>query len=136
PNSPTVVSVSRITAGEADNATPGTAKLSGNVRFLDSGGSEVFRAAIERIAEGTASTYGVRAEVAYTVGRSPTVNAEAEARFARDAALGLCPDITVAPRQVPLMASEDFSYFLLARPGAFAFLGSGENQPSLHSSDY
>ena len=38
--------------------------------------------------------------------------------------------------QTPIMASEDFSYFLEARPGAFAFLGAGEGRPSLHSSDY
>ncbi len=43
---------------------------------------------------------------------------------------------TVAPTQTPIMASEDFSYFLEARPGAFAFLGAGEGRPSLHSSDY
>ena len=38
--------------------------------------------------------------------------------------------------QTPIMASEDFSYFLQARPGAFAFLGAGEGCPSLHSPDY
>lgn len=34
------------------------------------------------------------------------------------------------------MASEDFSYFLRARPGAFAFLGAGEGRPALHSPLY
>ena len=52
------------------------------------------------------------------------------------AAEALVPAISVAPRQVPLMAAEDFSYFLKARPGAFAFLGAGEDRPALHASDY
>jgi hippurate hydrolase len=35
-----------------------------------------------------------------------------------------------------MMASEDFSYFLEARPGAFAFLGAGPDTPPLHSANY
>jgi hippurate hydrolase len=130
------VTISRISAGEADNATPSEAKLSGNVRFLEGQGSEVFRAHLERIARGTAETYGVSVALDYVVGRPPTVNWEAEAILARQAALTLAPEVTVADRQVPMMASEDFSYFLQAQPGAFAFLGAGETKPSLHSADY
>jgi hippurate hydrolase len=136
PNRPAVVAVSRISAGEADNATPDTAVLRGNVRFLERDGSAVFCDHIERIAHGTAETYGVSAKVDYMIGRPPTINSENEAALARRAAMELAPTLTVAPRQVPMMASEDFSYFLNARPGAFAFLGSGEDRPALHSSHY
>jgi hippurate hydrolase len=136
PSHPAVVSVSRISAGEADNATPDRATLRGNVRFLEGDGSDVFRSHLERIARGTAETYGVSVAVDYAVGRPPTVNSEAEAKLAKQAALSLWPAVTVAERQVPIMASEDFSHFLGARPGAFAFLGSGEKRPSLHSANY
>jgi hippurate hydrolase len=136
PNQPAVVTVSRISAGEADNATPDRATLRGNVRFLAPEESGIFRGHIERIAKGTAETFGVSVAVEYLVGRPPTVNAAAEAILARDVAAGLFPAVTVAPRQVPIMASEDFSYFLRARPGAFAFLGAGEGRPSLHSASY
>ncbi|HET7714656.1 MAG TPA: amidohydrolase [Bauldia sp.] len=136
PARPAVVTVTRFNAGEADNATPDRAALRGNVRFLETGGSEIFRDHIERIARGVANTYGVAVDVDYAVGRPATVNAEAEARLAREVAATLAPDATLAARQAPIMASEDFSYFLEARPGAFAFLGAGEGRPSLHSSDY
>jgi amidohydrolase len=136
PNQPGVVTISRISGGEADNATPETATLRGNVRFLEPDGSEAFRSHLQRIARGTAETYGVFVEMDYVVGRPPTVNSEAEAALARQAALSLTPAVTVAERQVPIMASEDFSYFLQARPGAFAFLGAGEGSPSLHSANY
>ena len=35
----------------------------------------------------------------------------------------------------PLMASEDFAFFLERRPGAFAFLANGDTPP-LHNSAY
>ena len=136
PGRPAVVAITRFNAGEADNATPGEARLRGTVRFLEPDGSAVFRDHIARVARGVAETYGVAINVDYLVGRPPTVNAEAEATIAREAAATLAPLATVAARQTPIMASEDFSYFLEARPGAFAFLGAGEGRPSLHSSDY
>lgn len=136
PRVPAVVSVTRFNAGEADNATPGQATLLGNVRFLEPGGSDGFRERIARIARGIAETYGVEVAVDYIVGRPPTINVEAEARLVREAADSLRPLVSVAPVQSPIMASEDFSYFLEARPGAFAFLGAGEGRPSLHSSDF
>ncbi len=69
PLAPAVVTVTRISAGEADNATPAEAGLRGNVRYLEADGSAVFRGHIERIARGTAETYGVSADVDYLVGR-------------------------------------------------------------------
>ena len=136
PRHPAVVAVTRFNAGEADNATPGSARLLGNVRFLERDGSALFSERIGRIARGIAETYGVEVAVDYVVGRPATVNAEAEAALAREAAASLGPPVTVAANQPPIMASEDFSYFLAARPGAFAFLGAGEGRPSLHSPDF
>ena len=136
PSRPTVVTVTRINAGEADNATPGRATILGNVRYLDPEGGPAIRDEIARIAGGTAATFGVAADVDYVFGRPPTVNSADEAALARSAAESLAPAVSVAPRQVPLMAAEDFSYFLKARPGAFAFLGAGEDRPALHASDY
>ena len=34
------------------------------------------------------------------------------------------------------MFSEDFSFMLNARPGAFIFLGAGEDRAQLHTPDY
>lgn len=136
PNNPAVVAISRMAAGEADNAIPERAMLRGNVRFLEPDGSGTFRKHLERIAHGIAETYGVSVTVDYVVGRPPTINSEAEAELARRVAGSLAPEVTVGIRQVPMMASEDFSYFLNARPGAFAFLGGGVGRASLHSPSY
>ena len=69
PGRPAVVTITRFNAGEADNATPGVAKLRGNVRFLEPDGSAVFRDHIVRIGRGIAETYGVSVDVDYIVGR-------------------------------------------------------------------
>ena len=37
--------------------------------------------------------------------------------------------------QVPMMGSEDFSYFLQEKPGAYAWIGNG-NSASLHNPSY
>ncbi|MGP8491812.1 M20/M25/M40 family metallo-hydrolase [Paraburkholderia fungorum] len=36
----------------------------------------------------------------------------------------------------PSMASEDFSFMLQAKPGAYLWLGVGEASPTLHNSNY
>jgi amidohydrolase len=136
PQHAAVVSITRIAGGEADNATPDRVTLRGNVRFLQTDGSDLYRSHLQRIAHGTADTFGVSIAMDYEVGRPATVNSELESMLARQAAASLAPDLSVAERQTPMMASEDFSYFLQERPGAFAFLGCGEDRPSLHSADY
>ena len=136
PNRAAVLTVTRVLAGEADNATPDTAILRGSVRFLELGDGAQIQADLARVVRGTAETFGVKAELFYTVGRPQTVNHEREARVARQAAESLSSCVSVAGRQVPLLASEDFSYFLQVRPGAFAFLGAGEASPALHTATY
>jgi len=41
----------------------------------------------------------------------------------------------VMPDMEPVMGAEDFSYMLLARPGAFVFVGNGDSA-GLHHSAY
>ena len=36
----------------------------------------------------------------------------------------------------PVMASEDFSYYIDGNPGAMFFLGMGEDSPGLHTNNY
>ena len=136
PNQPTVLTITRISGGEADNATPDKVMLRGNVRFLESAGGDAMRDHLARLVHGTAETFGVSVDMDYIAGRPPTVNSKNEAHLARQVAAALAPAVTVAAHQAPIMASEDFSYFLQARPGAFAFLGAGEGRPTLHSADY
>jgi hippurate hydrolase len=136
PLAPSVVTVSGITSGEAQNAIPQRAELRGSVRYLDPNGGSFFQSGLERVVEGTAAAYGMRAALDYRPGRPPTVNDDRQAAFVRAVASRLQGVSTSVGDQRPIMASEDFSYFLQARPGAFAFLGVGEDRPALHSPEY
>ncbi|HZW60399.1 MAG TPA: amidohydrolase [Woeseiaceae bacterium] len=92
------------------------------------------------VAEATARAYGVTAEVSVFPRYQATVNHAAEAARYRDAladelgAAALDPAIAL-----PIMASEDFSYYLKECPGAFALIGAGNgggNDLPCHSARY
>jgi metal-dependent amidase/aminoacylase/carboxypeptidase family protein len=63
--------------------------------------------------------------VRYTRGYPATVNSAAEAQFAARVGERLFGKHKVRTDFDPVMGGEDFSYMLLARPGAYVFLGQG-----------
>ncbi len=124
---PAVVSVTSVEASSLPTVIPDTAKLQGSIRA----GSVETRAAmfrmIREIAEGTASAWGVTAEVVLHDRYDATVNHAEEAARVRSA---LERELGAGWRDerlpVPIMASEDFSYFLNRIPGAYALIGAGD----------
>jgi metal-dependent amidase/aminoacylase/carboxypeptidase family protein len=64
-----------------------------------------------------------------------TVNDAREAAFCAAIAAEVCGKTEVDAAAPPLMAAEDFSYMLEARPGAFVFLGNGATA-GLHNPGY
>lgn len=136
PRAAAVVSVTRFHAGETDTVIPETAELSGSIRIADDGLRDEVNDLIREVATSTAEAYGTRAEVEIFPRYGATVNAPAEAaRLRAEAEKVLGAPVSAQPEGVPVMASEDFSYYLRACPGAFALLGAGEG-PSLHSAHY
>jgi len=136
PRAAVVVSVTRFDAGTSDTVIPDTAVLSGSIRLADDALRDEVNGWIRSIAESTALAHGVEAEVEVFPRYGATVNAPEEAARVRDAVRAVFgTEATAGPEDVPVMASEDFSYYLRARPGAFALVGSGDG-PSLHSSLY
>ncbi len=127
-----VISITQMEASDNEDIIAPTARLAGTVRTLDEAVRDQCEAAIERIATGVAAAHGARAEVEYLRDYPVTVNDPAAmARAARSAA-AIAPTVTDTP---PLMVSEDFSFMLQARPGAFLFLGQGPG-PGLHSPEF
>ena len=64
-----------------------------------------------------------------------TFNHAAETAFAAEVAKEVAGDSKVDAMAPPVLAGEDFSYMLEARPGAFVFIGNGNSAP-LHSPAY
>ncbi len=123
-----VVSVTQIHGGEAYNVIPDEVSLGGNVRAYRPEVIAKIAPALERIANGVAATYGARAKLAFRMHYPPLVNHAEEARLAGDAAALVVGEANVNRDMPPRTASEDFSYMLEAKPGAFIFIGNGKGE--------
>jgi hippurate hydrolase len=121
-----VLSVTMFHAGDTTNVIPDTATLGGTVRTFSEGVTDLVEEAMRRVATSTALAHGATAEVEFDRNYPPTVNHLAEARFAAEVADEVLGPGRVVRGAEPTMGGEDFSYFLLQRPGAYLFLGNGE----------
>ncbi|MCC6305161.1 MAG: amidohydrolase [Rhodobacteraceae bacterium] len=127
-----VVSVTRLVAGTADNIVPGTAWLGGTVRSFAGEVQAMVRRRLAEIVAGTAAAHGVAAGLAYEVGDPATVNDPARAAFAAAVAAEVVGAANVDPAAPREMGAEDFAHMLVARPGAYLFLGQGDGPPVHH----
>lgn len=130
-----VISVTMIHAGTADNVIPDTAYLGGTVRTFDGAVRAMVRRRMEDIVTGHAAAFGVEATLRYVQGYPPTVNSEAETRFAVDVAREVAAEGVAHDDHPREMGAEDFAYFLEDIPGCYLFVGNGDTA-GLHQSDY
>jgi hippurate hydrolase len=133
PVEPAVLTVGEIGAGTAFNVIPDRAHLGGTVRTLNADLRQKMPRRMEELARGIAK--GMQGDVAldYTFSYPLTVNDEAAANLALDLAEGLFGSESVLELPNPSMGAEDFSYFLESLPGAFIWLGIGEDASGLHT---
>jgi hippurate hydrolase len=120
-----VISVTQIHAGTASNIIPEEARFCATIRAFKPEVRELLKRRFHEIVAGHAAAYGVTAEVDYDWGYPATVNHAEEADFAADVAREVSGTAAVNARANREMGSEDFSYMLEARPGAYLFLGTG-----------
>lgn len=125
PQHAAVVSVTHIEAHSADTVIPDHATLGGSIRLADDRLRDEIVQLITRVAEDTAKAYAVTAEVRCDTRYGATVNApQAAACYRQALADEFGPDWRCQDILLPIMASEDFSYYLQQLPGAFALIGS------------
>lgn len=127
PQRPLVVGVSSIDAPSYDTIVPETAKIGGSIRITDPADRDFVNGLIEQISKDVASAYGVEASVEIIRRYEATINHAPEAAIMR---AGLEEELGAGwlseQTPTPIMASEDFSYYLAAKPGAFALIGSDD----------
>ncbi|SMX48635.1 M20 aminoacylase family protein [Maliponia aquimaris] len=132
---PVVVTVGGIRSGSFTyNVLPDTVSIIGTVRTYREEDRQTIRHRLSQIAAATATAHGAQATCAYSVGVEALVNAPDHAAFAADVAEGVSG--SVVRDAAPVMGSEDFGDMLAARPGAFLFLGNGEDSADLHNPGY
>ncbi|MGC2523934.1 MAG: M20 aminoacylase family protein [Stellaceae bacterium] len=121
-----VLSVTQIHAGEAYNVIPERAAIRGTARCFSRETMTLIEHNMRRIAAGVAGGFGATAELDFRIIFPPLVNDEAETRFVADVAADLVGPDNVNRDGNLVMASEDFSYMLEQRPGAYIQIGNGD----------
>jgi hippurate hydrolase len=133
PVEPAVLTVGEIGAGTAYNIIPETARLGGTVRTLNEDLRRRIPERIEQLARGVAG--GMRGDIGfdYEFSYPVTVNDADAARRALAVAGELFGEENTIELPNPSMGAEDFAYFLRKIPGAFIWLGVGEDVSGLHT---
>ena len=133
PVEPAVLTVGEIEAGSAFNIIPETARLAGTVRTLNADLRESMPQRIEELACGVARGMRGDAELDYTFSYPVTVNDADSARLALSVIGDLFGEDEALELPNPTMGAEDFAFFLEKLPGAFIWLGIGEDASGLHT---
>lgn len=131
-----VVSVTELITDGTRNALPGLARILGDARSFRPEVSAAIEKQMRIIAEGTAITHNVAAEVTYTREFVPLVNDAMLVEEAFAAAGDIFTPEAVAVAAEPMTGSEDFARFLAFVPGCFVFLGNGVDSAPLHNPNY
>jgi amidohydrolase len=121
-----VVSVTQIQTGEAYNVIPERAVIGGTARCFSKETMALIERNMRRIASGVAGGFGATAELDFRIIFPPLVNDATEAGFIADVAADLVGADNVNREGGLVMASEDFSYMLERRPGAYIQIGNGD----------
>lgn len=131
PQAAAVVSVTSIIADSAVTVIPHQVWLAGSIRVSDPRWRKDINELICEITSNTADTYGVSAEVEIRSRYEATINHPAAARRYRQALQAeLGEQCHESELLLPIMASEDFSYYLNEIPGAFALVGMHQQEGS------
>ncbi|MBP1882309.1 M20 aminoacylase family protein [Sinorhizobium mexicanum] len=131
-----VVSVTELITDGTRNALPGLAHILGDARSFRPEVSAEIEKQMRVIAEGTALTHNVSAEVTYTREFVPLLNDAALVEEAFAAARTVFETDHVGTAREPMTGSEDFARFLEHVPGCFVFLGNGRDSAPLHNPTY
>jgi hippurate hydrolase len=128
PTDTAVLSVTQIHGGDAYNVIPQQAVLRGTVRAFSQTTMALVEQNMGRIASGVAAGFGASATLDFRVMFAPLVNHADEADFIADTAAELVGAENVNRNGNLVMASEDFSFMLERRPGAYIQIGNGDGE--------
>ena len=120
-----VISVTMIHAGEATNVVPDSCQLQGTVRTFTVEALDLIEKRMREITEHTCAAFDTTVDFHFKRNYPPTINHPDETAFVRRVMGEL-----VGPENVqefePTMGAEDFSYYLLERPGCYFLIGNGD----------
>ena len=120
-----VISVTMIHTGEATNVVPDACVIEGTVRTFTLEVLDMIERRMKEVAEHTCAAFGADCEFEFVRNYPPTINHAAETEFFRRVATDMAGAANVHEFE-PTMGAEDFSYFLLEKPGCYFLIGNGD----------
>jgi amidohydrolase len=120
-----VISVTMIHAGEATNVLPDSCELRGTVRTFTLEVLDMIERRMQLIAQATCQAFEATCEFQFRRNYPPTINHATETQFARDFLSSFVGAPNVQDFE-PTMGAEDFSFFLLEKPGCYFLIGNGD----------
>ena len=118
-----VVTVTRITAGSANNVIPPSVNFGGTVRCFDQALREAIHQRMHRIVEGIAAAHGARGTISIDSAFDPVVNDVALAGQVEESVLRAVGEAQFQ-RIPPMMGGEDFSIYARVAPITYWFVGA------------
>lgn len=131
PQEAAVVTVTCFHAGTADNIIPESAELVGTVRAGTTTRRDEIATKVAAVLDAACAPSGATARFDFRPCYPATVNHLVQATRARAALIAELGPSALHDERLPLMAAEDFGYYLERTPGAFLLLGSGRDGRTL-----
>jgi amidohydrolase len=119
-----VVSVSKISGGTTHNVIPGTVEMVGTIRTLDPEVRKRVPELMERTIKGVTEAHGAAYEFRYKPGYRPVINDQEITRVIEETVKDVFGEDTLEIMR-PNMGGEDFSAYQQRAPGAFFYVGAG-----------
>ncbi|MGI8351560.1 amidohydrolase [Niallia circulans] len=123
PLNPVVLSVGSFHGGKAQNVIADTAVMTGTVRTLDKDLRLFMEEEIKLMVNEICESMQATAEINYIKGYPAVYNHEEEVEVF-EKVIENSLDKNMLVRSVPIMGAEDFSYYLLEKPGMFFHTGA------------
>ena len=131
-----VLSITKIEGGSAFNVIPDTITIGGTLRSTDQKNRNMMLEKIKKVAANACAISNCEVNVEIRPGYPPTINNKECAKLASKIFKKTYGDNSINLKETPTMGSEDFSYMLEEKPGAYIWLGAGASSEKLHSPFY
>ena len=135
-----VLTIGKIEAGTSPNIIPSEARIYGTCRTLTDESQSLILEGVKRLSHHTAKAHCAQAEVIIKPGGYPnTSNHSKEARFMASIMRDTVGEQRANSDVRPAMTAEDFGFMLQNVPGAYGWIGNGNDADSggdLHSTTY
>lgn len=125
PLAQSVLTITKIHGGDAYNVIPHQVVLCGTCRTFDRTVRDKIESRLRLKIEQVCGGFGATGSLNYIKRFPATINHKNQAEFCASVAKKVVGRDAVYTDIQPSMASEDFAYFLLQKPGAFVWIGNG-----------